>query len=69
MFKKLRKSEFFSSFFLPMDPDPDSDSLSGSTQVIESGYNLDPDPQPWLEALIFFWLKQKRNQLLSFFIF
>jgi hypothetical protein len=23
MFKKLRKSAFFSSFFLPMDPDPD----------------------------------------------
>jgi hypothetical protein len=24
MFKKFRKSAFFSSFFLPMDPDPQS---------------------------------------------
>jgi hypothetical protein len=44
MCKKLRKSTFFSSFFLPMDPD----SKSGSTQVIESGSNTDPDPQPWI---------------------
>jgi hypothetical protein len=36
MFEKLRKSAFFSSFFLPMDPD----SESGSTK------SLNPDPQP-----------------------
>jgi hypothetical protein len=42
MSKKLR-SAVFSSFFLHMDPD----SESGSTQVIESGSNPDPDPQPW----------------------
>jgi hypothetical protein len=36
MFKKLRKSAFFSSFFLHMDPDPDSES--GSTK------SLIPDP-------------------------
>jgi hypothetical protein len=41
MFKKLRKSAFFSSFVLPMDPDPDSES--GST-VIESGSNPNTDP-------------------------
>jgi hypothetical protein len=50
MLKKLRKSAFFILHFscLPMDPD----SESGSTQVIEFGYNPDPDPQPWF----FFYL-------------
>jgi hypothetical protein len=36
MFKKLRKSAFFSSFFLPMDPDLDSESRSTKS--------LNPDP-------------------------
>jgi hypothetical protein len=34
MLKKLRKSAFFSSFILPMDPDPDSESTD----------SLNPDP-------------------------
>jgi hypothetical protein len=31
------------------DPDPDSEYGSGSTDLIESGPNTDPDTKPWFE--------------------
>jgi hypothetical protein len=31
--------------------DPDYEYGSGSTDLIESGSNLDPDPKPWLVGL------------------
>jgi hypothetical protein len=34
-----------------MDPDPDSECGSGSTDPIESGSNWDPDPQPCLSSV------------------
>jgi hypothetical protein len=47
------KHELFQKYFLLLwvtfallDPDPDS--VSGSTDLIESGSIQDPDPQPWL---------------------
>jgi hypothetical protein len=42
-------SKDFSTFvghFALLDPDPEYGS--GSTDLIESGYNPDPDPKPWL---------------------
>jgi hypothetical protein len=39
--------QFFSTFvghFGVLDPDPDSEYGSGSTDLIESGSNTDPDP-------------------------
>jgi hypothetical protein len=32
--------------FALLDPDPDSEYGSGSTDLIESGSNTDPDPKP-----------------------
>jgi hypothetical protein len=38
--------------FALLDPDPDSEYGSGSTDPIEPGSNSDPDPQPWLKRII-----------------
>jgi hypothetical protein len=35
--------------FARLDPDPDSEYGSGSTDPIEYGSNTDPDPQPCLQ--------------------
>jgi hypothetical protein len=40
--------------FALLDPDPDSKCGSGSTDLIESGSNRDPDPQPRTTGSRFF---------------
>jgi hypothetical protein len=41
------------SFALP-DPDSEYGSRFGSTDLIESGFNLDLDPKPWCVYIYFF---------------
>jgi hypothetical protein len=43
------------AIFALLDPDPDSEYGSGSTDLIESGSNSDPDtdPQPWFRLAPF----------------
>jgi hypothetical protein len=40
------------AIFALLDPKPDSEYGSGSTDPIESGSNWDPDPQPWFKFQI-----------------
>ncbi len=47
--QNIKFHAFFSSFmghFAHLDPDPDSEYRSGSTDLNESGVNPDPDPRP-----------------------
>jgi hypothetical protein len=43
--------------FALLDLDPDSEYGSGSTDLIESGSNTDPDPKPWSSHYLIFLLK------------
>jgi hypothetical protein len=43
-------NRYLHCIFSLLDPDPASESESGSTDPIESGSNSDPDLQPWLQV-------------------
>ncbi len=74
MTKNLKKKTFlnqnmkFLNFFLilwviiaALDPDTDSEYGSGSTDLIESESNLDPNPKPWLPRPFYLITCKTRN--------